>query len=69
MIVFISWFVSFRVSIQIQYSKYLCDVLENTPTNKISTWANQNKIKKSRKDYAVWTSFKFWPVKKIFRKL
>ena len=29
----------------------------------------QEKIKSSRKEYVMWTCFKFWPMKNIFRKL
>ena len=29
----------------------------------------QKKIKSSRREYVMWTCFKFWPIKNIFRKL
>ena len=35
----------------------------------ISTWVNQEKIKIWRKEYVMWTWFKFCPMKNIFRKL
>ena len=31
--------------------------------------SKQKKIKSSRKEYIMWTCFKFWPMKNIFRKL
>ena len=63
MLVFISWLVSFGVRIQIQY---FCDVVRNK--------LQKNKyllelIKSSRKEYLMWTWFKLWPMKNIFRKL
>ena len=36
---------------------------------RLNTRANQKKIKSSRKEYAMWTCFKFWPMKNIFRKI
>ena len=30
--------------------------------------SRQKKIKNSRKEYVMWTRFKFWPMKNIFRK-
>ena len=36
---------------------------------RLTTRANQKKIKISRKEYTVWTCFKFWPMKNIFRKI
>ena len=64
MFVFILWLVSFGVCIQIQYSEYLCDMVKNK-LQKIYTWVNQKKINSSRKEYAMWTSFKFWPMEKV----
>ena len=32
----------------------------------ISTWVNQKKIESSKKEYVMWTWFKFWPMKNIF---
>ena len=29
----------------------------------LSTWVNQKKIKSSRKEYVMWTWFKFWPMR------
>ena len=50
------------------YIQYLFNVVRNKP-QAINTRANQKKIKSSRKEYAMGTCFKFWPIKKIFRKL
>ena len=36
---------------------------------RLTTRANQKKIKSSRKEYAMWTCFKFWLMKNIFRKI
>ena len=35
----------------------------------ICTGVKQKKIKSSRNEYVMWTCFKFWPIKNIFRKL
>ena len=43
--------------------------LEINCKHQISTRVNQKKIKSSRKEYVMWTCFKFWPMKSIFRKL
>ena len=56
-----------EVCIYIQYS---FDVVRNKfQTINIYTRFNKNKIKSSRKEYAIRTCFKFWPMKNIFRKL
>ena len=61
--VFISWLVSF-------YTQYFFDVVRNKlQTISIYTRVNKKKIKCSRKEYVMWSCFKFWPMKKIFQKL
>ena len=35
----------------------------------MSTGVNQKKIKSSKKEYAMWTCFKFWQMKNIFQEL
>ena len=39
------------------------------PQTLIISRVNQKKIKSSRKEYVMWTCFKFWPMKSILRKL
>ena len=58
--------VSFGVCIYIQY---FFDVVRNKFQTIIYTRFNQEKIKSLRKEYAMWTCFKFWPMKNIFRKI
>ena len=70
----LSWLVSFGVFIYLYiYIFYFFGVVRNklqTPNSKqIFTRANLNKIKSSWKEHAMWTCFKFWPMKNIFRKL
>ena len=66
MIVFISWLVSHKVCIHIEY--FFREVRNKLQILIVSS-VNQKKIKSSRKEYVMWTYFKFWPMKSIFRKL
>ena len=66
MIVFISLLVSHKVCIHIEY--FFREVRNKLQILIVSS-VNQKKIKSSRKEYAMWTCFKFWPMKSIFRKL
>ena len=61
----LSWLVSFGVCINMQY--FFDTVRNKAPKNKYIV--NQKKIKNSRKEHVMWASFKFWPMKNIFRKL
>ena len=66
MIVFISLLVSHKVSI---HTEYFFHEVRNKLQILIVSNVNQKKIKSSRKEYVMWTYFKFWPMKSIFRKL
>ena len=66
MIVFISLLLSYKVCIHIEY--FFREVRNKLPILVVSS-VNQKKIKSSRKEYVMWTYFKFWPMKNIFQKL
>ena len=63
--VFTSGLVSHEICIHI---RYFFDVVINK-FQTINRRVNQKKIKSSRKEYVMWTCFKFWPMKNIFWKL
>ena len=67
MFAFISWLVSFHAFV----FRYNISVMWREINSKqyISTWVNQKKIKRSRKENVMWNCFKFWPMKNIFWKL
>ena len=52
---------------------FLCSLFLHTMllwrSQKWTTRINQNKIKSSRREYIMWTCFKFWPMENICRKL
>ena len=64
--VFISWSISCVVCI---YMQYFFDVVRNKLQTIIPAKTNQKKIKRLRKEYAMWTCFNFWPIKNTLRKL
>ena len=66
MIVFISWLVSHKVCIHIEY--FFREVRNKLQTLVVSR-VNQKKIKSSRKECVTLTFFNFWSVKSIFQKL
>ena len=59
--IFVSWLVSFRVCI---YLQYFFDGVRN-----IYKRVRKKKIKSLRKEYVITTSFKFWQMKNFFRQL
>ena len=63
---FITWLASLGVCI---YLECLFDIVRNKLQAINIYWSYQKKIKISRKEHTMWTCFKFWPMKNIFRKL